>query len=91
LGLPRNNKDKKEIPYIIDVFKKDGETVPRGDFGWDEPGYVAKVRIDKEILTTRDGIIWVLLDKDLIPIKGVLKDAVGFGDVVGKRDRVEPQ
>ncbi len=84
LGLPRNNTDKMEIFYTVDIFSGEAETARRDDLGWEFPGYVARVKIDKEILATKDGIIWVLLKKDMVPLKGVLKDAVGFGDVVGE-------
>jgi hypothetical protein len=87
LGLPINNQDKKEIIYTIELFSKEKEAEKRDDLGWKKPGYVAKVQIDREILTTREGIIWVLLDRNMVPLEGILKDAIGFGDVVGELSR----
>ncbi len=84
LGLPRNNKDKKEIYYTVDIFSEETEAARRDDLGWEHPGYVARVQIDKDILASKDGIIWVLLREEMVPLMGLLKDAVGFGDIVGE-------
>ena len=87
LGLPRNNRDKKEIFYSIQLFSEKDETPKRKDFGWETDKYVARVRIDREIFTTKEGIIWVLLGQNMVPVKGILEDAVILGDVVGELDR----
>jgi len=87
-GLPKN-EDKKEVPYTVELYSEKNETGRRGEFDWQDPGYVARVQIDKEILATKEGIIWVLLDQEMVPSRGILEDAVAFGDVVGVLDRPE--
>jgi hypothetical protein len=89
LGIPKNNKDKKEVPYTVHFYSEKDEKDQRDDFDWEEPGYVAKIKIDKDILATKEGIIWVLLDRNMIPLKGIIEDAVVLGDVVGVLDRPE--
>lgn len=47
-------------------------------------GYFAYVRIDKELFGSKTGNIEMLFSEDLVPVEGVAKDMVLFGDVRGK-------
>lgn len=87
LGLPNINRKKKKVFYNIELFSKKNETRQRNNFDWEEKGYVAKVQIDKDIFSTKNGIIWVLFDENMMPLTGILEDAVVLGDVVGKLKR----
>ena len=49
--------------------------------------YLADARIDKDLFDSSSGIIEILFDKELVPIKAVAKDIVLFGDVRGELAR----
>ena len=71
------------------MLNKRREQKQRSRWDWDDNiGVVLKVKVNKEIFGTKEGIIWVWMSKDLIPIMGVAEDAVGLGDVTGRLCRL---
>ena len=83
LGLPGNNTDKKEVIYTIDFLSGNEEKAKRDELKWRTPGYLVRIAMDNSIITSKNGIIWVLFDCNMLPLMGILKDVIGFGDVVG--------
>lgn len=51
--------------------------------------YLIDLRVDKELIGSKEGKIEVMFDRDLLPVKGVVKDVFFFGDVWGRLVKVE--
>jgi hypothetical protein len=47
-------------------------------------GYLADVKIDKELFGSKTGDIEILFTEEMVPVEGVAKDILLFGDVRGK-------
>ncbi len=80
--------------YRIPTFPKDGVsdmyvkivTEEEMQKRADNPSlsYLADIRIDKELFGSQTGDIEALFSKDFLPVGGVVKDMIFFGDVVGR-------
>jgi len=46
-------------------------------------GLVARVKVDPEIFDSKDGGIYVWLDPQLLPARGIIQNVIGLGDVRG--------
>ena len=51
--------------------------------------YLVDLRVDKEIIGSKSGRIEVMFDRDLVPVKGVVRDVFFFGDVRGSLVKAE--
>ena len=50
--------------------------------------FCLSVRVPKEIFRSKTGEVSILFDEELLPVVGVVKDYIGFGDVKGMLKRV---
>lgn len=81
--------DKGIDRYTVKVLDDKQDHEQRRKQGWEAgTGYVLKVRVDKDIFGTKEGLFWVWMSEDLIPIIGVAEDAIGLGDVIGQLKRL---
>jgi hypothetical protein len=48
---------------------------------YDERLIYVKVRVPKEIFKSKNGEVYIWVDDRIAPVKGIVKDYVGFGDV----------
>jgi hypothetical protein len=81
--------------YYITTFPKNGvstmylrlatgeEKLKRTKKG-NQTGYLADITIEREMFGSQTGNIEAIYSKELIPLEGVVKDVVLFGDVRGK-------
>lgn len=67
---------------LIDVFQN-AEKDKRG-YGDMPDTTLARINLDKELFGSLSGIVDVLFDKELIPVRSVAKDLLLMGDVKGK-------
>ena len=51
--------------------------------GYDDKLIYIKVRVPKEIFKSATGEVSMWIDEKIIPIRGVVKDYIGFGDMTG--------
>ncbi len=83
--------------YRIDTFPKDGriqtiqiriateeEKMRRLRSMGHKVAYLVDLRVDKDIIGSKAGKIEVMLDRDLVPVMGVVRDVFFFGDVKGR-------
>ncbi|MBE9502812.1 MAG: DUF3108 domain-containing protein [Proteobacteria bacterium] len=55
--------------------------------GFKKEMFHIKVRVPKEIFKSRHGVVDIWVDEQIIPIRGVVKDYIGFGDIRGTLKR----
>ena len=61
------------------------EARKRRSLGWNDRGnYLVRALISKEVFGTKAGIVYGLLDKNSLPLSGVVEDVIGFGNVEGQ-------
>ncbi len=60
------------------------EAQKRRSLGWNDRGnYLVRALISKDVFGTKAGIVYGLLDKNSMPLSGVVEDVIGFGNVEG--------
>lgn len=76
---------EKGFPHIlVDILDGIEEKQERAFLGGTKEGYIIKVFVPPgEIIPSKKGDISVWATETALPIKGILKDALFFGDVVG--------
>ncbi len=81
--------DKGIDKYIVEVLAEKQDKKQRRKHDWEAGiGFVLKVKVDKSIFGTKEGLFWVWMSEDLIPITGIAEDAIGLGDVIGRLKRL---
>ncbi len=81
--------DKGIDKYIVDVLNNKQEKKQRSRQGWDDaPGMVMRIKVDKDIFGTKEGLLWALMSEDLVPLEGIAEDAIGMGDIIGKLNQI---
>ncbi len=48
-----------------------------------QQGLVCRVQVDQEVFDTQDGVLYVQFDSAMRPVRGVIKDIIGLGDIRG--------
>ncbi len=77
--------------YTVEVLDQEKEQDERNNQDWDgKTGYVLRIKVDKEIFGTKEGLLWVLMSEDVVPLGGVAEDAIGLGDIVGTLNKTSP-
>ena len=56
--------------------------------GFNKKMFHVKVKVPKEIFSSKRGEVDIWLDEKVIPLKGVVKDYIGFGDIKGTLKKV---
>ncbi len=78
------SRDKGVTPINVTLLSQAEQDKHRLHEEGDLPrDYLARVELDKELFSSRDGIVWVWLSPEIVPKKGIVEDAVGFGDIYG--------
>lgn len=44
---------------------------------------ICRVQVDQEVFDTQDGILYVQFDESMRPVRGIVKDIIGMGDIRG--------
>ena len=65
-----------EIDLLTDAERQGLDFFPAG-------GMVARLKVDPEIFDSKDGGIYVWLDEQLRPARGIVQNVIGLGDVRG--------
>ncbi|MFZ3072416.1 MAG: DUF3108 domain-containing protein [Thermodesulfobacteriota bacterium] len=73
---------KQEVDIDLDI-----RSAPNAGNGKEEAVYLADARVDKDLFDSSSGLVEILFDKELVPIRAVAKDIVLFGDVRGELTR----
>lgn len=81
--------------YLVPTFSRKGTGDIRIDLLRDEQrqhldffppgGLVARIKVDPEIFDSKDGGIYVWFDDRLRPVRGIVENVIGLGDVRGIR------
>jgi hypothetical protein len=84
-AIPKQGIDK----YTAEVLDGSQERKQRRKYNWEgDSGFVLKIKVDKEIFGTRDGLVWAWMSKNIVPLVAVAEDAIGLGDITGRLNRV---
>ena len=79
---------KDTIPYIyLRIAKKDEFLSMKRD-GMDAD-YLSYARIDKDLFGSQTGNVEIFFTRGMVPVEGVVKDIVFFGDIKGTLIRQE--
>ncbi|MBI5789785.1 MAG: DUF3108 domain-containing protein [Candidatus Schekmanbacteria bacterium] len=87
--LPAYSLNKSLFPFHVSLLSQDRQERHHLKEDNDLPtDYLAYVKVDKEIFTTEEGIMWVWLNSHHIPTRGIVEDAIGFGDIYGYIEKI---
>jgi len=70
----------KEVDIKLRIVNKEEFKNRNGE----NDGYIADVKLDKELFGSASGEVEVVFDRNLVPLNAVAKDIMFFGDVRGK-------
>jgi hypothetical protein len=83
-SLPDQGIDKYTVEVLDQAYSR--EIHQRQDWSTDTD-FILRVKVSKEIFGTREGLIWIQMSKNSLPLRAVAEDAIGLGDVSGELNR----
>lgn len=81
----RTMPEKGKSSIDVNITTREEAIKKRRLFGdaFDSDLFHLSVRVPKEIFKSRTGEVSILFDEEILPIQGVVRDYIGFGDVRG--------